>query len=220
MSIMLSASTNPPKTKEEMFEYIKKLDKTDADYIHCDVMDGNFVEAKTFDYHTVKQIKKLTSKKLDVHLMIKHPCFYLKRYARAGADMITVHYEAFKQKKYIIKALNNIRKLGCFAGLSFNPSTNVLDIFDLIPYCDMILVMSVVPGKSGQEFIAETYSKLDCIHKFLKKQKLDTFVEVDGGVNLDNVKNLQDYGVDCVVMGSCLYKAKSIKEVVEKVHNI
>jgi len=219
MSIMLSASTNPPKTKEEMFDYIKKLDKTDVDYIHCDIMDGKFVEAKTFDYHDVKRIKEITTKKLDVHPMIKHPFLYLKRYAKAGADIITVHFEAFKTKNNVIKALNKIRKLGCFAGLSINPSTNVFDILDLIPYCDMILIMSVVPGKSGQEFIGDTYSKLDNLNKFLKKQKLDVFVEVDGGVNLDNIKNLNDLNVNAVVMGSALFKAKNKKAVIDAVHN-
>ena len=215
--MLLSASTNPPKTHEEMFEYIKKLDKTEVDFIHCDVMDGKFVKNKTFNHKVVKQISKLTTKKLDVHLMIKRPSFKIKKYVKAGAYSITVHYEAYKNKNKLIKDLQKIKSLGCFAGLSFNPQTSVLDILPFIYYCDLILVMSVVPGKSGQEFMGETLLKLDTINKFLTKQKLETVVEVDGGVNLNNLPLISEKKVDSVVMGAFLYNSKNLNNTIKKV---
>ena len=218
--MLLSASTNPPRTKEEMFDYIKKLNKTQVDFIHCDVMDGNFVSAKTYDYKTVKDISKITNKKLDVHLMVKSPSLKLKKYAKAGAYSITIHYEAYKNKKKLIRDLQKIKKYGCFAGLSFNPATSVLDILPYIFYCDMLLVMSVVPGKSGQEFMNETLLRLDTINKFLKKQKLETVVEVDGGVNLDVLPQLISRQVSSVVVGAFLYKSKNLQKQVYNIKGI
>ncbi len=216
--MLLSASTNPPKTQGELFEYIKKIDKTTIDYVHCDVMDGRFVEAKTFDYKTVSAISKLTKKPLDVHLMVKNPGGKIKKYAKAGAKVITIHYEAYKNKKALIKDLQKIRKFGCFAGLSFNPTTSVLDILPYIYYCDMLLIMSVVPGKSGQEFMPETFARLGTITKFLKEQKIDVVLEVDGGVNDKNLPKLASLNVNSVVMGAYLYKARSLKAVANLVH--
>lgn len=216
--MLLSASTNPPKTVDELFEYVKKIDKTDIDYIHCDVMDGCFVEAKTFDYKTVLQISKITKKPLDVHLMIKSPGCKIKKYAKAGANIITIHYETYKNKNSLIKDLQKIRKFGCFAGLSFKPSTSVLDILPYIYYCDMLLIMSVVPGKSGQEFMPETYARIGTINKFLKEQKLEVVLEIDGGVNNLNLDKLASLNINSVVMGSYLYKSKSLKKIAELVH--
>ena len=215
--MLLSASTNPPKTREEMFEYIKKLDKTQVDFIHCDVMDGHFVPAKTFDDKVVRELSKITTKKLDVHLMVNNPSLKIKAYANAGAYSITVHYEAYKNKKKLVKDLQKIKQYGCFAGLSFNPQTSVLDILPYIYYCDLLLVMSVVPGKSGQEFMPETLLRLDTINQFLNKQKLETVIEVDGGVTLTNLPKLIDKKVNSVVMGAYLYNSKNLKKEVDKV---
>ena len=215
--MLLSASTNPPKTHEEMFEYIKKLDKTQVDFIHCDVMDGKFVSSKTFNHKVIKQISKITSKKLDVHLMVKKPSLKLKKIAHAGAYSITVHFEAYKNKKKLVRDLQKIKSFGCFAGLSFNPTTSVLDILPFIYYCDLLLVMSVTPGKSGQEFLPETLLRLDTINEFLKKQRLETVVEVDGGVNLKNLPLLQEKKVTSVVMGAYLYNARNLEKEVSKV---
>lgn len=215
--MLLSASTNPPKTKAEMLEYIKKLDATQVDFIHCDVMDGHFVTAKTFNHKVVKEISKLTTKKLDVHLMVKNPSLKIKKYASAGAYSITVHFEAYKNKNKLVKDLQRIKQLGCFAGLSFNPQTSVLDVLPYIYYCDMLLVMSVVPGKSGQEFMPETLVRLDTINKFLAKQKIETVIEVDGGVNLTNLPQLVEKQVTSVVMGAYLYNSKNLTKEVEKV---
>ena len=219
MSIKISASTNPPKL-EELNEYIQKLNQTEVDYIHCDVMDGKFVKAKTFNHKKVAQIKALTDKKLDVHLMVKNPKNKIKKYAKAGADILTIHYESFKNKGKIIDILQKIKKEGIFAGLSFNPNTSVLEILPYIYFCDMLLVMSVVPGKSGQEFMPETLVRLDTILKFLKKQKMEVAIEVDGGVNDKNLPLLKEKKVDSVVMGNYLYKAKNLKKTIEKLKQI
>ena len=214
MSIKVSASTNPPKTLEELFEYIKELNKTQVDYIHCEVMDGKFDKAKTFGAKVVKLINNLTEKTLDVHLMVKHPTFKLKGFVKAGADILTVHFEAYKNKKTLIKTLQKIRSLGTYAGLSFNPNTPVLEILPYIAYCDMLLVMSVVPGKSGQEFMPETLLRLKTINEFIKEQGFDTQIEVDGGVNKNNVSALKELNVNSVVVGNYLYSSSNYKKAV------
>lgn len=215
MPIKISASTNPPQLCD-LNDYISKLDKEDIDFIHCDVMDGKFVKAKTFGSKKVRELKTLTSKPLDVHLMVKNPGRKIKGYAKAGANVITIHYESVRNKKKLIPMLQKIKKYGCFAGISFNPSTSVLEILPYIYFCDMLLVMSVVPGKSGQEFMPETYLRLDTINKFLKKQKMEVVVEVDGGVNEKNIASLIEKKVDSVVMGNYLYKAENLTQAIKK----
>ncbi|MBQ3047701.1 MAG: ribulose-phosphate 3-epimerase, partial [Clostridia bacterium] len=215
MSILVSASTNPPKTLQQMYEYIKKLNDTDVDFIHCDVMDGKFVKSRTFGSKIVKEINKLSQKKLDVHLMVKHPTFSLKRYIRAGADILTVHYEAYKNKQKLIKILQKIRAMGAFAGLSFNPDTPVEEVLPFIYYCDMFLVMSVVPGKSGQQFISQTIDRLTQINKFLKDQNLQIQIEVDGGVNTQNIDSLKQLDVNSVVVGSYLYNSNDYNKAIK-----
>lgn len=219
MSIKVSASTNPPKTIEELTEYIKQLNETDVDFIHCDVMDGKFVKAKTFGAKVVKFINKLTDKTLDVHLMVKHPTFKLRGFVKAGADILTVHYEAYKNKTKLIKVLQKIRKMGSFAGLSFNPNTSVLEILPYLVYCDMLLVMSVVPGKSGQEFMPEAVARLVTINEFLKEQNISVQIEVDGGVNDKNIEKLKQLNVNSVVVGSYLYNSKDYKKAIKALKN-
>jgi len=219
MEVKISASTNPPPISS-LNEYVSKLNETNVDYIHCDVMDGHFVKAKTFNHKKVAQIKSLTDKPLDVHLMVKHPQGKIKKYVKAGADIISIHYEAFKNKKKLLSVLQNIKKLGAFAGLAFNPSTSVLDILPYIYYCDLLLVMSVVPGKSGQEFMPETLLRLNTINKFLKAQGLDVVVEVDGGVNNKNLPLLIEKGVNSVVMGSYLYNSEDLQKTISKAKSV
>lgn len=219
MAIKISASTNPPKL-DMLNDYILKLNQTDVDYIHCDVMDGKFVKAKTFNAKKVKELKTLTDKPLDVHLMVKNPGCKIKGYAKAGAHIITIHYESVKNKNKLITLLQKIKKYGAFAGLSFNPTTSVLEILPYIYFCDMLLVMSVVPGKSGQEFMTETLLRLETINKFLKKQKMEVVIEVDGGVNDKTLPLLLDKGVDSVVVGSYLYKSEDLSKTITSLKNL
>lgn len=217
--ILISASTNPPKL-EDLPAYIQKLNSTDVDYIHCDVMDGEFVKTKTFSHKTVKEIRKQTTKPLDVHLMTKNPEKTYKKYIRAGANILTVHFEVFKDKNKLIKLLSNIRKACCFAGLSFKPETKIEEILPLIPFCDLLLVMSVVPGKSGQKFLPQTYERLDKINAYLKSQKLEIVVEVDGGVNDENIGSLIENNVNMVVMGNFLFSSKNLEKTVKDIKNM
>jgi len=214
--ILISASTNPPKL-EDLPAYIQKLNTTDVDYIHCDVMDGKFVKEKTFSYKTVKEINKISSKPLDVHLMTQNPEKTYKKYIKAGANILTVHFEAFKNKEKIKKILSKIREKNCFAGLSFNPDTSIRDILPLIPFCDLLLVMSVTPGKSGQEFLSQTIERLGEINAYLKKQKLEVVVEVDGGVNGENLPKLKENGVNMVVMGNFLFLSSDLLKTVKAI---
>lgn len=219
MSILISASTNPPPI-EELQNYIKELDKTKVDYIHCDVMDGKFVSNTTFNHKMLKVIKSETDKLLDVHLMVANPSRVIKKYIKNGAGVITVHFEAYKNKNKLTKDLFKIKKGGAFCGLSIYPSTPVSQILPYIYLCDLLLVMSVVPGKSGQEFINSTYDKLKEIKNFLESEDLDILVEVDGGVNNENIPKLKKLGVNSVVIGNFLYKSTNIADTVENIKKL
>lgn len=211
----ISVSTNPPPV-DELLGYIKTIDKTSADYIHCDVMDGRFVPAKTFNHKTVNVIDLTTDKPLDVHLMVKHPYFKVKKYAKAGADIITIHYESFKCKKKLISCLKKIYKLGVKAGLSFSPKTEVDEILPFIPFVQNVLIMSVLPGRSGQRFIEESYDKVKAVSSFIKEKGLDDItIEIDGGVNSDNISKLSKLGVDIFVVGNYIYKSQDVKKTIE-----
>jgi ribulose-phosphate 3-epimerase len=214
--VLLSASTNPPKIAD-LPAYIAKLNSTNVDYIHCDIMDGHFVTAKTFSHKTVALIHSLTQKPLDVHLMTAHPERIYKKYIRAGATILTVHYEAFKSEKALKRVLADIQKRGSFAGVSFRPDTPVSRILPLLPFCDVLLVMSVVPGESGQIFLPETYARLDEIDAYLRAESLVVVIEVDGGVNLKNLPELYARDVTMVAMGTALFSSQNIQATVDAV---
>ena len=219
MSLLLSASTNPPQSKD-LLEYINILNDANVDYIHCDVMDGKFVPNKTIDHKTVGKINKITHKPLDVHLMVQKPWRVVGKYIKNGADIISVHYEAFDSSKLLQKTLCKIRRKGAFASIVINPSTQIKDIESFLPYCDMVLVMSVEPGKSGQIFIPQTLQKLEELQKVIKKQGINLVVEVDGGVNLDNAPELKSLGANIIVMGMALYSSENKLQLVEQIHNL
>lgn len=219
MSLLLSASTNPPQSKD-LLEYINILNDVNVDYIHCDVMDGKFVPNKTIDHKTVGKINKTTHKPLDVHLMVQKPWQVVGKYIKNGADIVSVHYEAFDSSKLLQKTLCKIRRKGAFASIVINPSTQIKDIESFLPYCDMVLVMSVEPGKSGQTFIPQTLQKLEELQKVIKKQGINLVVEVDGGVNLDNAPELKSLGANIIVMGMALYSSENKLQLVEQIHNL
>lgn len=216
--MLVSASTNPPKTLEEMYRYIRRMSISKADYIHCDVMDGKFVRAHTFNYKVVKVIKGITSLPLDVHLMTATP--KIKEYIEAGADILTVHYESFKDKKALILALKNIRKGKAKAGLSIKPKTDIDEILPYVKYCDVILVMSVNPGKSGQKFLPSTYDRIKNLRKFIALHNLHVIIEVDGGVNYNIASKLSKCGVSMIVCGSYLYKSRDPKIDISNLHRL
>ena len=212
----ISASTNPPEIAL-LKSYISSLNMKDIDFIHADIMDGKFVESKTFDHKMIAKLREVTSIPFDVHLMTLSPQRKIKKYVKAGADIVTVHYEAFKKEKQLIKTLQRIRKLGAFAGLSFRPDTSVEKILPYLSYVDVLLVMSVMPGKSGQTFMPETLQKIEQINAYLLAEDLSLAVEVDGGVNDKNISALKALDVNMVVLGNYLYSSKNIDESIEKI---
>lgn len=189
----------------KMGEEIKSVEKAGADIIHLDVMDGVFVPNITFGIKMVADVRKTTSLSLDCHLMIVHPEKYVKDFAKAGADYITVHYEACGEN--LKDTLLLIRENNVKCGLVINPDTPVEKVENLIPLCDMVLVMSVFPGFGGQKFIADVLDKCRTIRKIIDENNLDCLLEIDGGINADTAKSAREAGCDVLVAGSAVFGA-------------
>lgn len=189
----------------KMGEEIKSVEKAGADIIHLDVMDGVFVPNITFGIKMVADVRRITSLPLDCHLMIVHPEKYVKDFAKAGADYITVHYEACGES--LKDTLLQIRENNVKCGLVINPDTPVEKIENLIPLCDMVLVMSVFPGFGGQKFIADVLDKCRAIRKIIDENNLDCLLEIDGGINADTAKSAREAGCDVLVAGSAVFGA-------------
>lgn len=194
----------------EMGGAIKKLEACGADLIHCDVMDGSFVEPITFGGQMVKNIRPLTKLPLDVHLMIEHPKTQIKFFAEAGADVITVHYEACNKisPAYLEETLRLIKSYGVKCGAVVNPDVDVEKIFPVFPLCDMVLVMSVFPGYGGQKFIPSALEKLKKARAYAAAiGKPDMDIEIDGGVTEENAGEIISAGANVIVAGSAVFKA-------------
>lgn len=190
-------------------EEIIAAEKAGADLIHVDVMDGHFVPNITIGPLVVKSAKKVASIPLDVHLMIEDPDRYVRDFVDSGADIITVHSEAVA---HLHRSVQNIKELGVKAAVSLNPATPITDIEIVLPYLDMVLIMSVNPGFGGQRFIPEALQKIRDLKKMIDAKNLDLEIEVDGGVNLDNVSDVHNAGADIVVMGSAFYNSDNYNE--------
>lgn len=197
-----------------MGEEIKKITDCGADMIHCDVMDGVFVPNITFGPKMVKDIRKYTSLPLDVHLMIVEPIKYLKAFVLAGADYITVHYEACSDVR---KTLEEIRNLGVKSGLVISPDTDAMVVEEFLPLCDMVLVMSVYPGFGGQKFIPASISKLEKISAMIKKINPSIRLEIDGGINKETAREVIKAGADTIVAGSAVFGAQDIAQAIKEI---
>ena len=177
---------------------IARLEEAGARALHLDVMDGNFVPNLSFGFPVIESIRRRTSLPLDVHLMISNPTEYIHRYVDAGADLLTVHAEVLKDP---CPVLEEIRSLGVGAGLAINPPTALGAISDSLPYCDLVLVMSVMPGFGGQTFDAVALEKLQT----LRADRSHSFIlEIDGGVNSENIRTCVESGADFLVVGSAI----------------
>ena len=195
-----------------MGEEVKHLEEQGADVVHCDVMDGVFVNNITFGIKMVEDLRKITTLPLDCHLMIVHPEKYVERFAKAGADIITVHWEACQDN--LKEVLELIRSTGVKCGAVINPDTPVSKIADVIPLCDMVLVMSVFPGFGGQKFISASLDKLRQIRAIIDASGKDIELQIDGGVNLENVEQIKAAGATVIVAGNTVFKAEDKERVI------
>lgn len=202
-----------------MGEAIKKIEAAGADLIHCDVMDGSFVEPITFGGQMVKSIRKLTSLPLDAHLMIEHPKTQIKFFAEAGADIITVHFEACEKisPDYLAETLNLIKSYGVKCGAVINPDTPAEKLFPVLPLCDMAVVMSVFPGYGGQKFISSTLENVKKLKAFATEHGLCYAIEIDGGVTAANAAEIRGAGVDILVAGSAVFKAENMQSAISAI---
>ena len=198
----------------KMGEEVQSLQACGADMVHCDVMDGVFVNNITFGIKMVEDIRKLTTLPLDCHLMIVNPEKYVERFAKAGADIITVHYEACRDN--LENVLRLIKSTGVKCGAVINPDTPVEKIKDVILLCDMVLVMSVFPGFGGQAFIPSVLDKVREIRAIIDESGKDIDLQIDGGVSADNVAIVKEAGANVIVAGSAVFKASDRAEMIAK----
>ena len=206
-----------------MGETVKKLEKCGADLIHCDIMDGSFVEPITFGAQMIKNIRPLTKLPLDAHLMIEHPQTQIKYFAEAGADIITVHYKACKKisDTYLEETLRLIKSYGVKCGAVVNPDVPVENIFHVFPLCDMVLLMSVYPGYGGQKFIPEVLEKVKKAREYaIKIGRPDMDIEIDGGVTEENAQVIIEAGANVLVAGSAIFKAADAAQAIAKLKRI
>ncbi|MGM0649597.1 MAG: ribulose-phosphate 3-epimerase [Bacteroidota bacterium] len=190
---------------------IQMLNKSEADWIHLDIMDGMFVPNITFGFPVISRINKVAAKPLDTHLMIEKPERYIKAFGEAGADILTVHYEAVT---HLHRCIQEIKQEGLQAGVSLNPHTPVHLLENILPDIDMVLIMSVNPGFGGQSFIPESINKIMALRKLADKKNPDLIIEVDGGVSPNNVKELADAGMNAAVAGSSVFKSDNPSAVI------
>lgn len=195
---------------------VEMINKSQADWIHVDIMDGHFVPNISFGIPVCEAIKRHTKMPLDVHLMIEKPENYLQAFKKAGADHLTVHYEACLHLHRIVEL---IKEMGCGVGVALNPHTPVQVIEDIVHELDLVLIMSVNPGFGGQQFISHTYQKVAKTKDLILQKKSPALIEVDGGVNKENASKLLAAGADVLVAGSFVFTASNPLQTISDLKN-
>ncbi|MCF6333379.1 MAG: ribulose-phosphate 3-epimerase [Draconibacterium sp.] len=192
---------------------IEMINQSEADYIHFDVMDGVFVPNISFGIPVIEHVNKIATKPLDVHLMIVEPDKFIEQFVKAGAAIITVHYEACV---HLHRTVQIIKSYGAKASVCLNPHTPISLLEDIISDLDMVLLMSVNPGFGGQAFIENTYKKVKQLKALIKKKNTECLIEVDGGVNIETGKQLFDAGADVLVAGSFIFNSENPSDTIAK----
>lgn len=195
----------------ELGRGIEMLNRSKADWLHLDVMDGLFVPNISFGQPVMKQIKKVAKKPLDVHLMIEKPERYFDDFKACGADILSVHYEACT---HLHRNLGRIRELGMKSGVVLNPHTPIVLLEDIIYMCDVVMLMSVNPGFGGQKFIENIYDKTSRLKELIERKNADCLIEIDGGVTVENHKRLIECGADVLVAGSAVFASENPVETI------
>ena len=198
-----------------MGKAVEALKEQGADWVHFDVMDGNFVPNITFGPGMCKAIRPLTDLPIDVHLMVEHPSDWIEPFRSAGADILTIHVES--AERHLHRALQAIRAAGMKAGVVLNPATPICTCVHLLSECDLVLLMSVNPGFGGQSFIPETLSKIRALKAEISARNLPTLIEIDGGVNPETAALCRDAGADILVAGSAVFKAPDPAEAIKAI---
>lgn len=195
---------------------IERLEKAGVDFIHFDVMDGQFVPNITFGFKFIRSVREKTKIPFDVHLMIRSPERYIGEFVRAGADILTFHAET---TFFPIRLASQIREAGCRPGISINPGTPLEAIKDILPYVDLVLLMSVEPGFHGQDFINTSYERLQRLRKMESAGKNRVLLEIDGGISVANSRKAVEAGADILVIGADFFKQKDYRAYVQELKN-
>jgi ribulose-phosphate 3-epimerase len=196
---------------------VNLVNRSEADWIHLDIMDGVFVPNISFGFPVIQAVKKIASKPLDVHLMIVDPDRYLTRFSEAGANILTVQYEACT---HLNRTVTEIRNLNMKAGVALNPHTSVSLLKNILPYIDMVLIMTVNPGFGGQLFIRESYNKIAELRKMINEGGYDVLIEVDGGIDTTNSHKLIESGANVLVAGNSIFSSSDPAGTIQKLKRL
>lgn len=204
--------------KENILGTIYNLETAKTDYYHIDVMDGKFVEQNTEKkmYTYTNEIKQMSNLPLDIHLMVENVKENIDRYLPFEPEIITFHLEACENKEEVKRHIKYLQENGVKCGISIKPQTPVEEIYEFLPYMYLCLVMTVEPGKGGQKLIPETVEKVSKLKQYIENNNLDTFIEVDGGINIETVDKVKEAGADILVAGSAIISANDYKEAISK----
>jgi ribulose-phosphate 3-epimerase len=196
---------------------VQLVNKSEADWIHCDIMDGVFVPNISFGFPVIEDVKKIAEKPLDVHLMIVDPDRYIVRWKETGANILTVQFEACN---HLHRTASEIRRLGMQAGVAVNPHTPVSLLKNILPYIDMVLIMTVNPGFGGQTFIMESYNKIAELRQMIDSGGYKVLIQVDGGVDTSNARKLIKTGVNVLVAGNTVFSSKDPIDTIRRLKNL
>ncbi len=195
---------------------INMLNQSECDWLHLDIMDGKFVPNITFGFPVIKAIRQLSEKPLDVHLMIEQPERYISHFKEAGADCLSVHWEA---STHLHRTIQQIKSHDMLAGVALNPHTPINSLEDMIEELDFVVIMSVNPGFGGQKFIERTYSRVMALKEMILRRQSNALIEIDGGVDVDNAALLVEAGADILVAGSAVFGSLDPKDTILKLKN-